>query len=103
MLLAIDVGNTDIKLGIFDGDRLFGAWRWATDRLRMPDEYAAQLGWLLNHHDLSFRAINRTVLCSVVPVLTDTFRQLVARYIGQEPLNITYAVKTGVRLEVDNP
>ena len=103
MLLAIDVGNTDIKLGIFDGDRLFGAWRWATDRLRMPDEYAAQLGWLLNHHDLSFRAITRTVLCSVVPVLTDTFRQLAARYIGQEPLNITYAVKTGVRLEVDNP
>jgi type III pantothenate kinase len=103
MLLAIDVGNTDIKLGIFDGDRLFGAWRWATDRLRMSDEYAAQLGWLLDHHDLSFRAIDRTVLSSVVPALTDTFRQLTARYIGHEPLNVTAAVKTGVPLRVDNP
>ncbi len=103
MLLAVDVGNTDIKLGVFDGDRLYCTGRWATDRLRMADEYAAQLGWLLNHHDLSFRAVDRTVLSSVVPVLANTFRELIQRYIGHEPLTITAALNTGVRLEVDNP
>jgi len=103
MLLAVDVGNTDIKLGIFDGEQLCCAWRWSTDRLRMADEYAAQLGWLLHHSDLSFQAIDRTVLSSVVPALTVTFRQLAVRYVGAEPLNISSAARTGVRLDVDNP
>jgi type III pantothenate kinase len=103
MLLAIDVGNTDIKIGVFDGDQLACAWRWATDRLRMADEYAAQLGWLLNYQDLSFHAIDRTVLSSVVPALTDTFVQLSSRYLGHRPLNISAELNTGVRLQIDNP
>ena len=103
MLLAVDVGNTDIKLGAFDGERLCGSWRWATDHARMPDEYAAQLGWALEYRELSFGAITRTVLCSVVPPLTATFQELVRRYLDHEPLNVTAALDAGVRLEVDNP
>lgn len=103
MLLAIDVGNTDIKLGVFDGDELRCAWRWSTDPMRMADECAAHLGWLLDHHNLSFAALDRAVLSSVVPSLTTTFRQLSCRYIGREPLNVSSALRTGVRLAVDNP
>src|SRR5207253_8743992 len=96
-------GHTELEVGVFDGEQLYCGGRWATDRLRMADEYAAQLGWLLNHHDLSFHSIDRTVLSSVVPVLTTTFRELVLRYIGHQPLIISAALNTGVRLEVDNP
>lgn len=103
MLLAIDVGNTETKLGVFDGDRLCGAWRWATDRMKTPDEYAAQLGWALDHHELSFGAIERVVLCSVVPQLTSAFQQLASRYLGCRPLTVSAAVHTGVDLAVDHP
>jgi len=103
MLLAIDVGNTDIKLGVFDGDQLVAAWRWATDHVRMADEYAAQLAWLLHHHDLSFHSIDRTVLSSVVPSLTVTFLQLTMRYIGHEPLVVSSDLRGNIPLMVDNP
>lgn len=103
MLLAIDVGNTDIKLGVFDGDNLRATWRWSTDVMRMADEYAAQLGWLLGYQNLSFADLDAAVLSSVVPPLTSTFRQLVCRYLGADPLNVTAAVRTGIRLAVDNP
>jgi type III pantothenate kinase len=103
MLLAIDVGNTDIKLGVFDGDNLRATWRWSTDAMRMADEYAAQLGWLLGYQNLSFADLDAAVLSSVVPPLTSTFRQLVCRYLGADPLNVTAAVRTGIRLAVDTP
>jgi type III pantothenate kinase len=103
MLLAIDVGNTDIKLGVFEGPELRATWRWSTDPMRMADEYAVQLGWLLDHRHLDLSALDRAVLSSVVPSLTTTFRQLCCRYVGREPLNISASLRTGVRLQVDNP
>lgn len=103
MLLAVDVGNTGIKLGVFNGDRIYRAWRWSTDRARMADEYAAQLAWALSMDDLAPAAIRRTVLCSVVPQVTTTFRQLAERYLGGEVLVVNSSINTGVRLQVDNP
>lgn len=103
MLLAIDIGNTAIKLGVFDGDELRASWRWATDAARLADEYAAQLGWLLEHAELSPHAVQRTVLSSVVPQLTPTFEELSRTYLGCEPLKVSAAINTGVHLVVDNP
>lgn len=103
MLLAIDVGNTDIKLGVFDGERLRGTWRWATERSRTADEYAALLSWALDKHELSFAAVHHSVLSSVDPQLTSTFQHLARSYLGGEPLNVTAAVETGICLAVDNP
>ncbi len=103
MLLAVDVGNTDIKLGVFAGDDLRATWRWSTDPAKMADEYAAYLGWLLAHHELSFGAVDRVVLSSVVPPLTETFRQLSRRYFTVDPLYVTAELAVGIRLAVDNP
>jgi type III pantothenate kinase len=103
MLLALDVGNTDIKLGVFDGAELRATWRWSTDRARMADEYAAYLGWLLEHHELSFGAIDRIVLSSVVPPLTATFQQLARRYFSVDPLYVSVDLPIGIRIAVDNP
>jgi type III pantothenate kinase len=103
VLLAVDVGNTDIKLGVFDGDLLCGTWRWATDRSRMPDEYAAQLGWVLQYNEIPFEAIDRSVLCSVVPAVTSTFQDLIKRYLDTDPLVVHAGIETGIKLAVDNP
>jgi type III pantothenate kinase len=104
MLLAIDVGNTNIVLGVFAlGGRLVADWRWATDNARMPDEYAALLGWSLAEADVARSAIKGVVLCSVVPPLTTTFCELARRYLGQEPLVVGADVRTDVPLLVDNP
>jgi type III pantothenate kinase len=103
VLLAIDVGNTGIKLGLFEADRLCRTWRWATDRQRMPDEYAALLSWALNLDELSLGRIERTVLCSVVPQITQTLTMLADRYLEGPILTVTSEIETGVRLAVDNP
>ncbi|MBI4213490.1 MAG: type III pantothenate kinase [Chloroflexi bacterium] len=103
MLLAVDIGNTDIKLGVFDGSELRASWRWATDAARLTDEYAVQLGWLLANVDLSPDHITRVAVCSVVPQLTGTFRQMAHQYLGAEPLEISESTFTGIPLRVDNP
>jgi type III pantothenate kinase len=69
----------------------------------MADEYAAYLGWLLAHHELSFGSIDRVVLSSVVPPLTATFQQLARRYFTIEPLYVSADLPIGIRLAVDNP
>jgi len=103
VLLAIDVGNTGIKLGLFENQQLCRTWRWATDRQRMPDEYAALLSWALQMDDLSLNRIERTVLCSVVPQVTQTLMLLAERYLAGPVLTVTSDIETGVRLAVDNP
>jgi len=80
MLLAVDVGNTNIVPGVFAPDgRLVADWRWATDNARMPDEYAALLCWALADAQITRGAITGMVLSSVVPPLTNTFRELAQR------------------------
>jgi type III pantothenate kinase len=103
LLLAIDVGNTNIVFGVFGAaGRLMADWRWATDRQRMPDEYAALLAWSLDEAGLSRTMIDGVVLCSVVPPLTVTFCELVRRYLQREPLVVSARVRTDVSLRVDN-
>ncbi len=104
MLLAVDVGNTNIVPGVFAPDgRLVADWRWATDYARMADEYAALLGWALADADIARGAIDGMVLSSVVPPLTITFSELARRYLGVEPLVVSAGVRTDVPLRVDAP
>ncbi len=103
MLLAIDVGNTSIALGVFDGEKLRTSWSIATDVHRMADEYAALLLDLLRHQGVAPTDIKETVLCSVVPPLIATFKELCQRYFGTPPLVVGAGVKTGVSIRLDNP
>src|SRR5579885_11498 len=104
MLLAVDVGNTNIVLGVFAPDgRLVADWRWATDQARMADEYAALATWCLRDADLARGDVDGVVLASVVPPLTTTFRELARRYFGREPLVVQAGLRTGVALRVDAP
>ncbi|PKO20696.1 MAG: pantothenate kinase [Chloroflexi bacterium HGW-Chloroflexi-1] len=103
MLLAIDIGNTNVTLGVFDGQRLHATWRLATVHDRMPDEYGVLLIQLLNHRDLHVEEISGVALASVVPPLTRVFREVSQTYLGQDPLVVDVGVKTGVRIRYEPP
>jgi type III pantothenate kinase len=103
MLLAIDIGNTDTTLGVFEGEELRATWHLATSIHRMPDEYAAIMFNLLQQQGLDMADIKAVALCSVVPPLTTTFFDLSERYFSTPPLVVGSGVKTGVRIRMDNP
>lgn len=103
MLLTIDIGNTNVTYGVFEGEQLRATWRMATNVNQMADEYAALLLNLLNHNDIAISDIKNITICSVVPPLTTAFTDLSERYFHITPLMIGAGVKTGVRIRFDNP
>ena len=103
MLLAVDIGNTNITLGVFEGEELRATWRMATNVSQMADEYAALLLNLLHHQGLDASDIKEVAFCGVVPPLQTTFEEVFQRYFHISPLVIGPGVKTGVRIRQDNP
>ena len=103
MLLAIDIGNTNITLGVFDNERLAATWRLSTDRSKMPDEYSIMLTQLLQLQGLTAGNISDVALCSVVPPLTPVFVELCRRFFNAEPLVVAAGTRTGIRILYDNP
>jgi type III pantothenate kinase len=103
MLLALDIGNTNIILGVFDGDKIKTTLRISTGIHTMPDEYAVLMLSLLEREGITASQITDTVLCSVVPPLVTTFQEFCKRYLKLTPLVIGAGVKTGVRICMDNP
>lgn len=103
MLLTIDIGNTNITLGLYRGDDRHAAWRLATVHERMPDEYGLQMLGLLSHAGIEPNELTGCVLASVVPPLTGTFLQACAHYLQVEPLVVDAGVKTGVRIRYEDP
>lgn len=103
MLLALDIGNTNIILGVFDDGRLKATWRVATGVHRMPDEYAILMLNFFDRQGLAASQIRDAVLCSVVPPLIGVFEEVCRRYLKLSPLVVGAGVKTGVRICMDNP
>jgi type III pantothenate kinase len=103
MLLAIDIGNTNTTLGVFDGEKLRVTYRLATHVSQMPDEYAVYILSLLKQSGLDSSAITEGAISCVVPPLTTTFNELFRKYFDITPLIIAPGVKTGVRIRYDNP
>jgi type III pantothenate kinase len=103
MLLAIDIGNTTVHMGIFKDRDLCATWQIASDVHRKTDEYAALFLNLLQNQGLKPADINDTVLCSVVPPLIATFTEMSEKYLKTTPLIVGAGVKTGVRIRTDNP
>ncbi len=103
MLLTIDIGNSMVTLGVFDGARLHTTVRVATDTRRLADEYGLLITNLLNLRGVAASAIDSISLCSVVPPLTAVFEEVCQTYFGQRPLVVTAGVRTGLRILYDNP
>jgi type III pantothenate kinase len=103
MLLAVDIGNTNITIGVFDSSKLKATWRVATGVHRMPDEYASLLLHLFEHEGVTASKITDAILCSVVPPLTGVFEEMCRRYLKVSPVMVEAGIKTGVRISMDNP
>ena len=103
MLLAIDVGNTNIVLGVFDDDRLIESWRMATLRERTADEIGIWVANLFEHRAIDINRISGIVMGSVVPPLTGTLMTMAERYFGLAPLNVDSTVDTGMPLLYKHP
>jgi type III pantothenate kinase len=103
MLLAIDVGNTNIVLGVFAGASLVQSWRLQTLRERTSDELGLIVDGLFAHSHLDRAAIRGVILGSVVPPLTGTLRTMSDRYFGIPPLTIEPGVDTGMPILYENP
>ena len=103
LLLAIDVSNTNVKVGVFRDTELLNIWRAATVRERTDDELAVFVDAFLAREDLSLRSVDAVVVGSVVPQLSTAFQRLGAKYLKAPLLMIGPGVRTGVRLRVDSP
>jgi type III pantothenate kinase len=103
MLLAIDIGNTSIGIGIFDDKRLQADWSIATESHRSVDEYASLLLNLVELKGFDVKSIGKIVFCSVVPPLTAIFEKLAIAYFKTKPLIVEAGIRTGVKIRMDNP
>lgn len=103
MLLAIDIGNTTVTFGVFQGKKLITTWRVSTAIHRTPDEYANLMLSLMERKDITGSQIKDVVICSVVPPLLIIFEEVCKHFLKKAPLIVEAGVKTGVRIDMDNP
>jgi type III pantothenate kinase len=103
MLIAVDVSNTNTKVGVYDGDHLVEHWRLRTDPERTADEYAVFLRGLLAQRGGTLEQIRGAIVASVVPPLNDTIEELMRTLFGVTPVFVGPGVRTGISITVDNP
>ncbi|MCL4426069.1 MAG: type III pantothenate kinase [Firmicutes bacterium] len=103
MFLAIDVGNTNIVLGVYRGKELIMHWRIATEWQRTVDEYGLLLHHLLSYEGINQRDISAIAISSVVPPLTPTLEETCEKYLKVTPLVVGPGVKTGMDIRYENP
>jgi type III pantothenate kinase len=103
MLLAIDVGNTNIVIGAFRGSELAESWRIPTLREQTADAMGILLVHLFKHRQVDVQQITGVIVASVVPALTGTMSEMSARYFGQAPLVVDSTVNTGMPVLYENP
>ncbi|MCX7608746.1 MAG: type III pantothenate kinase [Anaerolineales bacterium] len=103
MLFVIDLGNTNLTIGLYEGERLLHHWRLATDYARMPDEYGLQFLGLLTHAKQDVSSVIGVALSSVVPPLTGRVIQACREYLQREPFVVDAGIRTGIRIRYDDP
>ncbi len=103
MILVYDVGNTNIVLGIYKGEKLLDFWRIATDTQKTADEYGILIRQLFVHQNYNPEDIEAVVISSVVPPIMYTLEHMTRKYFKKEPLVIGPGIKTGMNIKYDNP
>jgi len=103
MILAVDIGNTQTVLGLFDSGELGGHWRISTDPTLTADELRLRISGLLSLDGIAWSSIEAVVVSSVVPALTSAYEELAERATGRLPMVVGPGVKTGMPIRYDNP
>ncbi|KIL34969.1 transcriptional regulator [Cohnella kolymensis] len=103
MILVVDVGNTNIVLGLYEGSSLAHHWRLSTNRSSTVDEYGVLIRNLFQLAGVRAEQVEGVILSSVVPPLMNTLEQLFVKYVGREPLVVGPGIKTGLNIRSENP
>lgn len=103
MLLVVDVGNTNITLGVFDGEELNGTFRMTTKLPRTSDEYGIELRQLIECQGLKSTDITDIIVASVVPDVMHSLGSAMIKYFGIKPMVVSAGIKTGIRIATENP
>jgi type III pantothenate kinase len=103
MLLAIDIGNTNVVVGIFDKERLAANWRVGTNTHITPDEYAMIFKDLFSFAGLEFGHVSGVIISTVVPPLLPVMAEMSRKYFRIEPMIVTHQLRTGITIKYDNP
>ena len=103
MLLAIDVGNTNITFGLFQGKELKGSFRIMTAATRTSDEYGLVISDLIEKQNIDVSSIDAAILATVVPNTTHSLTNAVRKYMHCDPLVVGPGIKTGIRIDTPNP
>ena len=103
MILCIDVGNTNIKYAVFDGNELKASFRVSSRHTRTADEYGATLLNLLASKDIKTQDIKGVIMSSVIPSLNYTISHMCEYFLGASPMVVGAGIKTGLNVKADNP
>lgn len=103
MLLVFDVGNTNMVLGVYDGEKLLVDWRLSTNIPRTADEYGISVINLFDKADLDYKKVDAIAISSVVPNIMYSLEHMIRKYFKVEPLVVGPGVKTGINIKYDNP
>lgn len=103
MILVLDVGNTNIVLGAYEGKNLIADWRLATDHNRTADEYGIQVTQLFMQKKLRCEEVEGVIISSVVPNIMYTVEHMIRKYFNKVPLIVGPGIKTGINIKYDNP
>lgn len=103
MILAIDIGNTNIVLGCFDDDRIILRERISTNHTATVIEYAATIKTAFEMHNINTKDVTGAIISSVVPAVTNTVKSAIEKFIGSKVLVIGPGIKTGLSIVIDNP
>ena len=103
MILAMDIGNTNIKTALFDGKEMYKYWRMSTNISSTSDEYGIRLTSMFAHEGVSTDVVEGIVVSSVVPTINFTIEHMLQMYFGKSPLFVAPGVKTGINIKYENP
>ncbi len=103
MLVVIDIGNTNITIGVYNEDKLMGTYRLTTGLHRTSDEYGFMLLSFLNAQSISIEQIEDVIISSVVPKINYSFTNCIRKYFHKNPIFVGPGVKTGIDIRIDNP
>ncbi len=103
MLLVMDVGNTNVVIGIYKGEQLLHQWRVSTSRNKTEDEYGTLIKMLLGDEGIRIEDIGDVMISSVVPPIMYSLERMALKYFKRKPLIIGPGIKTGLNIKVDNP
>lgn len=103
MILVMDVGNTNIVIGVYEGKKLLNSWRMGTDREKTSDEFGMFIVSLFNHEKLDIAKVKAVVIASVVPPIMYSLEHAIRKYFKVEPIIVGPGIKTGINIKYENP